>query len=68
LVDGRTDYYVMLNTGPHHDDGAAWQPGLRVKVPEWGLETDAEACVLRRGPGKAEEPVLFRGSYARWNA
>ncbi|MHB9129918.1 MAG: heparinase II/III domain-containing protein [Armatimonadota bacterium] len=61
-TDGRTDYYLMLNTGPHHGDGAEWRPGTTVYVPEWGLETDAEACALRRIPGMPEEVVLYRGA------
>lgn len=65
LADGHTDHYVMVNAGPHHGDGAEWRPGLAVRVPEWGLETDAEACVLRRGPGACPEPVICRGTYAR---
>jgi oligo-alginate lyase len=65
LVDGRIDYHVMLNAGPDHGDGAVWQPGDVVRVPEWGLETDAETCVIRRGPGGAEEPVIYAGTYAR---
>ncbi len=66
LTDGRTDYYVMLNTGPHHGDGAAWTPGSVVCVPEWGLETNAAACVVRRGPGTVEDVVLPGGNYVRW--
>lgn len=65
LLDGRTDYYLMLNTGPHHGDGAEWRPGLHVQAPAWGLETDAEACILRCGPGTDEEVVVVNGSYAR---
>jgi len=65
LADGRTDYYVMLNTGPHHGDGAEWHAGMAVRVPAWDLETDAEACVLRYGPDAPGEAVLFHGTYVR---
>jgi hypothetical protein len=68
LMDGRTDYYVMFNAGPHHGEGAEWQPGAEVRVPEWGLETDAESCVLRCGPGVAEEAVISGGTYCRLGA
>lgn len=68
LVDGRTDYYVMLNAGPHHGEGAEWRPAMPVRVPEWGLETDAEACVLRTRPDAPTATLLCRGTFARWVA
>lgn len=68
LVDGRTDYYVMLNTGPHHGKGAEWKPGVVVRVPDWGLETDTEACIIRLDQkGIPEQVVLCHGSEASLN-